>query len=587
MAAAGIGRRRRTSRAAPLVQLALAVVAIVAFLPSALRPPQQNPPGAPQLSPDAPPDENVDSIVASFEQGKSSTAGSGAGAGSSGPGGPGGPPPSLEQVADVPPRKPRSCPGGFGEPPRQVESLYAPPCAPQWIGDNGGATAVGVTPTEVRLVWTSADSAAHTWKISDEPQPGESRSDRANRVFLQYFNSRFQLYGRRLVVYQYKYDVSQFYALPADSQRALAVQMAKEANPFAFVGYTGLTGAGESMYDEFSRRGIVNFGSFNYSDTFYNSRSPFSWSWHPSGTLLSKIGAEYVCKKLQGHNAEFAGDEASPAQHFRQTPRRFGLLMEENSATSYSPGRDLLAALKGCNVEPVVVSYDPAASDGDAAKKGLAAQTFKNAGVTSVLVLASAANLVAITKDATRQLWYPEWVNLGFGGLDKNVRGESMDKAQWPHAFGVSPAEMARPNGEQDWYKAYREMDPEGEITNSPFDVVGVDGAGIYLFHSMLQLVSAIQRAGPNLTAKTLQAALFASGKRPNDPLWSIGGGYGPGDYTYGDDVVEFWWDPEAYDPVRGGPGAYRYTNKGRRFGVGKVTNDTSQLFTSGDSTAS
>src|SRR5581483_8402822 len=39
-----------------------------------------------------------------------------------------------------------------GDPPRQIEDPQSPPCVPYWSGDNGGATAKGVTRDEVRIV---------------------------------------------------------------------------------------------------------------------------------------------------------------------------------------------------------------------------------------------------------------------------------------------------------------------------------------------------------------------------------------------------------------------------------------------------
>src|SRR4051794_36874756 len=38
-----------------------------------------------------------------------------------------------------------------GDPPRQIEDPQSPPCVNYWKGDNGGATAYGVTRDEIRI----------------------------------------------------------------------------------------------------------------------------------------------------------------------------------------------------------------------------------------------------------------------------------------------------------------------------------------------------------------------------------------------------------------------------------------------------
>ena len=50
-----------------------------------------------------------------------------------------------------------------------------------------------------------------------------------------------------------------------------------------------------------------------------------------------------------------------------------------------------------------------------------------------------------LTKEATAQGYFPEWVVLGYAFTDTAVFGRQYDQKQWAHAFGVSllPARTA------------------------------------------------------------------------------------------------------------------------------------------------
>ena len=44
----------------------------------------------------------------------------------------------------------------------------------------------------------------------------------------------------------------------------------------------------------------------------------------------------------------------------------------------------------------------------------------------------------SLTKEATAQNYFPEWVVLGAAYTDTSLFGRSYDQKQWAHAFGVS-----------------------------------------------------------------------------------------------------------------------------------------------------
>ena len=77
-------RGSKVERYLPLIYFAVALVLVIAVLPTVLRPPQQQPHQSAELSPDAPPDKDQQSIISSLGRGQSATAGSGAGVGAGG-----------------------------------------------------------------------------------------------------------------------------------------------------------------------------------------------------------------------------------------------------------------------------------------------------------------------------------------------------------------------------------------------------------------------------------------------------------------------------------------------------------------------
>ena len=62
----------------------------------------------------------------------------------------------------------------------------------------------------------------------------------------------------------------------------------------------------------------------------------------------------------------------------------------------------------------------------------------KSAGVTSVILAGDPVFPTFLTKEATAQGYFPEWVVLGYAFTDTAVFGRQYDQQQWAHAFGVS-----------------------------------------------------------------------------------------------------------------------------------------------------
>src|SRR5688500_15970525 len=121
----------------PALAGALALLLGLLILPSVLRPPQDQPQTSSAFSPDAPPDKNQPSVFSSFNAARSGT-----NVGVE----------TWPTTTTIPRKRAASaCPYGFGDPPRQIESVYAPPCAAAFTGNNGGETSFGVTADAINV----------------------------------------------------------------------------------------------------------------------------------------------------------------------------------------------------------------------------------------------------------------------------------------------------------------------------------------------------------------------------------------------------------------------------------------------------
>src|SRR5581483_8860063 len=149
------GGRRGLRNYLPAGYLVGAMLAAVIVLPSALRPPPDPATSSGAINPNAPPNQNPNQLLESLQE---------AGGGGAG-GGPGG-----ATTTTTPAQKAVSGPTAttvpavaslgycYGNPPRQIPTVYAGPCVGAWHGDNGGATSKNVFPNEIRIGFNNLGS---------------------------------------------------------------------------------------------------------------------------------------------------------------------------------------------------------------------------------------------------------------------------------------------------------------------------------------------------------------------------------------------------------------------------------------------
>ena len=545
MATRGLGGSAAT-RFQPVIWLVVASLFIVVVLPSVLRPPPDTANNSAEFSPDAPPEENPEAIIQSLRQAASRTAG------------------GLEQEPEPPPPvklKPSKV-ACVGDPPRQVESLYAAPCEPAFKGDNGGATYHGVTRETVKIGITTCSGTVQTSKDGPVPQspppasegPEDSR-DRTYRVLQQYFNQNYEFYGRRIQLVSIR-PTNDPASGPACSYTGFKAAMAELDDTYKVFGAVTEHPAAQL---EGIRRKLEMGGIYGAHPDFYAKNYPYVHSWVMDAGPLVKFGNELLCKQVVDKPAIFAGDES-----YHTKKRKLGLILFMGEG--HETGPDFIngdfTRQCGHKYDEVIIlnTYDNQRNQ----TLATAILTMKQKDVTTVALGLDYLTAGILTHQATQQDYHPEWFVCGCGEIDRNELIELFfDPTQWQHAFGITGAEIARPQEYTDWWRAYKSIDP----ANDPNESVAK-----YVFLHLLQFMNGLQRAGPNLTPKTFMDGLATMPRRAPAPKWSIGGGYGPGDYTYSDYVSLIWYDPLAPAPdERGQPGADRHMNGGQRYELGQI----------------
>ncbi len=539
--------RSTFERALPLGYLAVALVIVATLLPTSLRPPPEDPTTSAEFSPDAPPDDNPDAIVANFNRGQSATAGGGEGTGG---------PPAASAIGPAPPR---ACPRGFGTPPRQSESLYAPPCAAAFTGSNGGATHAGVTATEIRIAVSGVTAATPSREgcYNDQPQPTENAVDRTFRALQTYFNQVFQLWKRTIVLCAVQFGAN------ATEQRAAAAQVVQEFNAFGYAWSSSVACA------ELKRHDRVCFTS-QFPADWFRQQEPSAYSWYMDGTKLGRFASEYVCKKLVGKPAVYAGDPL-----LQGTKRKFGILYYDHP--DFRSNADNLEQLLTAECRAPLgssVGYNIDTGDGQA-NLSTAMTRFRADGVTTIIPLNDYLTNAVATNAADGNGYAPEWFTVGYGAVDRNRLARVQNQKQWARAFGLTSLDMQLPLAETDCYRAYHSIDPAAEPNSTICE---------FAFPSLHMMVAGIQQAGPKLTPVNFQQGLHSIGYRfYDDEVWAIGGGFGPDDFTYTDNVAEFWWDPTAIDPADNQTrGAYRYVRGGQRYRLGELPKEDPLVFKDG-----
>ena len=447
----------------------------------------------------------------------------------------------------------RDCPGGTLQ---DSNTPYSPPCL-KWNGtDNGGVTSRGVTKDEITVVMrennnSSGSSSRDSEKLREQAREKgltDTKEDqlRSRDALLEYFNSRFQLYGRKvkLVTYEGRGNmIKEFSGSGQEEANADALKVGQEIGAFA-----DLSAISQPYFDALVRQKVVSFGGLHLPENYYASKAPYGWGQLIDCTTLVQNATDLLVKRFKPtENAVRAGSAA-----MRQKPRKYGLLVPDDPVYKQcvNESKPRLAAAGIQIAKEINYALDFSKMQQDA--PNMAAQ-MKGAGVTTLILVTDPALPYFLTGAATQQDYWPEWFTSGAALTDIDILGQFYDQDQWQFAYGQSFLSDIFQGEDSESYRAFKAVRPNEEpaITRDQY------------YYSFLMLFIGLQMAGPNLTPDTFAAGLYAYPARTGSfGRWS----FSPTDHTASDDAREIYYDRHALSAFNNRPGRWITLHGGRRF---------------------
>jgi hypothetical protein len=437
-----------------------------------------------------------------------------------------------------------------------VPDYFAPACMAPFTGDNGGATATGVTADEITIVhYQGPDNDPIINYITSAVKVDETNAQENATIegFIKYFETYYELYGRKIKYVSYE---STGLANDEVTARADAQRIVEEYKPFAVVGGPALTNA---FADEMAARETVCISCGGGTAEWFAERDPYLWNLDGSSEQKQVHVVEFIGKQLAGKPASHAGDA------LKAETRKFAVVYEASGGAESQRLADLMEArMTEAGAAPdLMLAYtlDPGTIQQQASQ---IVAKMKAAGITTVVMSTDPVAPGDFTREATTQEYEPEWLVAAATLTDTNAFGRGYDQKQWAHAFGVtSLAVRVNPDvvGSKILYKWFTGQDAPAPL-----------GAPVFMPGFSL-LFSALQGTGPTLTPQTLgdfiktiktTPAMTASYLTYGDQgIWDAT------DYNGVDDATVFWWDTTATGPDengREGTGLMKFVDGGKRY---------------------
>jgi hypothetical protein len=445
----------------------------------------------------------------------------------------------------------------------KLQWYTAAPCVRPWKGsDNGGATEQGVTRDAIKVAFIYTDPLPDNIKnqgniINQATKQAGSEPDSIIDTS-KVFESVYEEWGRKI----------DFVFVPASgpdeaAQRADAVKIAA-MKPFAVL--TSYAAGGAVFQAAIQDKVPVIITPFCCGLIAAEAQS----------NPLVQNAAEWVGKALVGRKAKWAGDTGLQSKE-----RVFGVVAPTGPVGIDDQVFSKALAKFGGRVASTVsypsgtVVFQPPPESVEAAPTMIT--KLKAAGVTTIVDFADGLSMTpALTRAATQQNYFPEWVVTGNGYHDLDVLARGADQKQWAHAFGLLyfPPYINIPKDQQtglfQWYWGTNQGTTSGAATSL-----------------MTSLHTGVHLAGPKLTAKTFERALvdrypptggaFSNQVTTIEQSWAKFGTAPPRGSAVG------WWSPDTVGPsqVLGtvGPGMYMFMNGGKRYVGGHFPKGEPKLF--------
>lgn len=428
---------------------------------------------------------------------------------------------------------------------------YSPPCI-AFTGDNGGATYRGVTATEITIAARLAGLPDFSAAPSDSG-PAASFSIKPEEIkrtlegLAEYFNSRFQFYGRKLKMVFFDGKGNFNTELQGGGQEAVEADAVKAAEEIKAFG--DIIAISAPYSDALARRGLMAFGAPYMSQEWMKARRPYAWSATTDCTFIQQSVSDYVNKRLAGKPAKYAGGD------LKGKKRTTAILAPENPwyQQCVEAGEKVAREAGYPNQARIAYKLDFNTLSNQAAS---IIAKLKSEKITSVICGCDPAIPIFLTSKAQEQGYFPEWIITGAGFIDLDVLGQLYQQDQWSRSLGVSFIGPLQPLRATTGYNAFKAVRPNEE----PSSLVDI------LYYNMYLLAIGVQHAGPQLNPETFERGMYA---------WPGGSGpagtwkFTPGRYTPTQDAREIYWDRNAVSPQNKEKGSYVDPAPGKRFRPG------------------
>lgn len=456
-----------------------------------------------------------------------------------------------------------------------------PFCVNPWPAgkDNGGATSQGVTADSVKVVVVYGNEEMEAAERAQGGQLPVNRTtgspgtwEQAFRDFDQVFQyaienfGTYQTWGRKPV-----YEFVQASGNDEAAQRADAIKV-RDMKPFMVIVAANQSTGLPVLEAELAKAKIIvnGAGATGLTTAELAKQAPYRWAVQADSVASVYLVTNFLSRSLSGRPARWAGDD-----DLAKKERAFGLVTPAGRIDVGLFGK-LMKRYGG--TQPVdAVTYDPTAEPGQIEElaKTLVAR-LQSKGVTSIVIFTNNIATAALTKAATANDYFPEWITTGYQFQDFDGFARTYDQEQFAHAFGVGVLNpQARPDptrpaplGQFNWY-----WGPSQGTTAAT--TIGWMG---FIYNS-------IQYAGPKLTPENVKEGLFsvpATGGASTGTI-SYQSGYGrtvglPYDVYLGlgTDMELIWWNPDLQTDGTNavanfpGRGRFMYLYDGKRFSFGR-----------------
>jgi hypothetical protein len=449
-------------------------------------------------------------------------------------------------------------------------SYFAGQCYAPFTGSNGGATYEGVTANSVKVVLylPEANDPVLSYvegAIADTDTNSETIA--TAQGYVKFLQTYYETYHRKIDLVPF---VATGNATDEVAARADATTIAETIKPFAVLGGPALTA---SFGEEIVASKIFCVACLpSQPNSYYIQHSPYVIGLAENVDEGQIMLADYIGAQLGNRPAAFAGDPA-----MRREKRKFGLVyISTGDKAAATQTNDFVQSLakKGVTLTSQLSYTSPVTIDA----VGIISK-LKAAGVTSVILTTDPVAPGALTRAATSQHYFPEWIITGAALTDTALFARTYDQKQWAHAFGITFG-GARTNPSVSgsvylyhWFFGKNPPAETGAATITPL---------------LTLLFVALQETGPDVTPANVLAALFAAPK-PREaltqPMITYGnhGIWPVTDYQGIDDATEIWWNPAVAGPDElnhQGQGLYEYVDGGKRYLPGDWPHTAPDVFT-------